>query len=72
MVRRIRFVTPEVAIVDVDTEVRGLANMPRGVTVGRDGVLQTRLLQVFVKRNAEWWIEAYHNVDVKVRSEVLN
>lgn len=72
MVRRIRFVTREVAIVDVDTEVRGVANMPPGVTVGRNGVLRTRLLQVFVKRNREWWIEAYHNVDVKVRSELLN
>lgn len=69
MVRRIRFVTADVAIVDVHTEVRGLANMPAGVTVGRDGVLRTRLLQVFVKRNGEWWIEAYHNVEVKVRSD---
>jgi len=71
-VRRIRFVTSEVAIVDVDTEVRGFSKMPPGVTVGSDGVLRTRLLQVFVKRGDEWWIEAYHNVDVKARSEVLN
>ena len=71
-VEMVRGITAEVAIVDVDTEVRGLANMPPGVTVGRDGMLRTRLLQVFVKRNGEWWIEAYHNVDVKDRSEVLN
>jgi len=71
-VRRIRFVTSEVAIVDVDTEVRGFSKMPPGVTIGSDGVLRTRLLQVFVKRGDEWWIEAYHNVDVKARSEVLN
>jgi len=69
MVRRIRFVTADVAIVDVNTEVRGLANMPAGVTVGRDSVLRNRLLQVLVKRNGEWWIEAYHNVEVKVRSD---
>ena len=64
-IRCIRFVTPEVAIVDVDTEVRGFGKLPAGVT-SRDGVLRTRLLQVFVRRNGEWWIEAYHNVDVKV------
>jgi len=55
MVRRIRFVTADVAIVDVNTEVRGLANMPAGVTVGRDGVLRTRLLQVFVKPGPPLW-----------------
>lgn len=30
-----------------------------------DGVLHTRLQQVLVKRKGLWWIEAYHNVDVK-------
>ena len=67
-IRRIRFVTPDVAIVDVDTEVRGFARMPPGVPAPADGVLRTRLLQVFVKRSGEWWIETYHNVDVKAQS----
>ena len=64
-IRRIRFVTPDVAIVDVDTEVHGIKAMPAGVTLGTDGVLRTRLQQVFVKRDGAWWIEAYHNVDLK-------
>ncbi len=66
-VRRIRFVTPDVAVVDVDTEVRGFGKMPIGVTIPADGVLRTRLQQVLVKRRSAWWIEAYHNVDLKVQ-----
>jgi len=64
-IRNIRFVTHQVAIVDVDTEVTGFGKIPPGVTIQSDGVLRTRLQQVFVKYGAEWWIEAYHNVDVK-------
>jgi|SRR5215467_2602738 len=65
-VRHIRFVTRDVAIVEVDTEVTGFGKIPSGVTIQSDGVLRTRLQQVFVKYGGEWWIEAYHNVDVKV------
>lgn len=64
-VRRVRFVTPDVALVDVDTEVAGIRAMPPGVSLPADGILRTRLLQVFVKRRGAWWIEAYHNVDLK-------
>jgi hypothetical protein len=28
-------------------------------------VVKTQLMEVFVRRNGRWWIEAYHNVDVK-------
>jgi uncharacterized protein (TIGR02246 family) len=64
--QRLRFVTPDVAIVDVDSEVRGFAGLPPAVKPFPDGTLRTRLLQVLVKRDGEWWIEAYHNVDAKV------
>lgn len=64
-VHRIRFVTPDVAIVDIDNEVRGVKTMPAGITVPPDGVVKTQLMQVLVRRQQRWWIEAYHNVDVK-------
>jgi uncharacterized protein (TIGR02246 family) len=64
-VGRVRFVTPDVAIVDIDNEVRGVTEMPDGITVPPDGVIATQLMQVFVRRDDRWWIEAYHNVDVK-------
>ena len=64
-IRRIRFVTPDVAIVDVDNEVRGVKAMPPGIAVPADGVVKTQLMEVFARRGGRWWIEAYHNVDTK-------
>ena len=64
-IRRVRFVTPDVAIVDIDNEVRGVRSMPGGIAVPPDGVVKTQLMEVFVRRDGQWWIEAYHNVDVK-------
>jgi uncharacterized protein (TIGR02246 family) len=64
-VRRIRFLVPDVAIVDIDNEVRGVTAMPGGIAVPKDGVIKTQLMEVFVRRDGQWWIEAYHNVDVK-------
>lgn len=64
-VHRIRFITPDVAIVDIDNEVRGVKVMPAGIPVPADGILKTQLMEVFVRRSGRWWIEAYHNVDTK-------
>jgi uncharacterized protein (TIGR02246 family) len=64
-IKRIRFVTPDVAIVDIDNEVRGVKAMPAGIVVPPDGIVRTQLMEVFVRRGGQWWIEAYHNVDVK-------
>lgn len=66
-VRAIRFVTPDVAIVDIDNEVRGVTMMPAGVPVPSDGIIRTQLMQVFVRRGDRWVVEAFHNVDVKPR-----
>ena len=65
VIRHIRFVTPDVAIVDIDNEVRGVTAMPGSIVVPSDGVVKTQLMEVFVRREARWWVEAYHNVDVK-------
>ena len=65
VVRRIRFVTADVAIVDIDNEVHGVTSMPGGIAVPKDGVVKTQLMEVFVRRQGQWWIEAYHNVDTK-------
>ena len=64
-IRRIRFVTPDVAIVDIDNQVRGVKTMPDGIVVPPDGIVKTQLMEVFVRRGDRWWIEAYHNVDTK-------
>lgn len=64
-IRRIRFIAPDVALVDIDNEVRNVTKMPGGIVVPPDGVIRTQLMEVFVRRDQRWWIEAYHNVDVK-------
>ena len=64
VIRRIRFVTPDVAVVDVANEVHGVTAMPAGMDVPPDGVVRTELMQVFVSRNGKWTIEAYHNVPI--------
>lgn len=64
-VKRLRFVTPDVAVVDIDNEVRGVRTLPSGLPVPADGTVRTQLMQVFVKRDGKWLVEAYHNVDVK-------
>ena len=50
-VRRIRFITPDVAIVDIDNEVPGVKAMPAGIAVPSDDVIRTQLMQVLVRRN---------------------
>jgi uncharacterized protein (TIGR02246 family) len=67
-VRSIRFVTPDVAIVDIDNELHGVKAMPTGIAVPPDGIVKTQLMEVFVRRDGRWWVEAYHNVDLKRRS----
>jgi uncharacterized protein (TIGR02246 family) len=68
MVRRIRFVTADVAIVDIDNQVQGVRAMPPGVALPPDGVVRTQLMEVFVRRDGRWQVEAYHNVDLKPRA----
>jgi uncharacterized protein (TIGR02246 family) len=64
-VRRIRLVAPTVAVVEVDCTVRGVRQAPPGVALHSNGTLRTRALQLFVERDGDWWVEVYHNVDVK-------
>jgi uncharacterized protein (TIGR02246 family) len=64
-VSKIHFVRPDVAIVDISTELSEFQGMPPGVTSTANGKLRTRLQEVFVKDKSEWSIASYHNVDVK-------
>ena len=63
----LKFVRPDVAVVEVLTSVAGVvaAQLAPGTAGDATGRLRTRLLQVVVKQGAEWKVVAYHNVDVK-------
>jgi uncharacterized protein (TIGR02246 family) len=61
----LKFVRPDVAIVEVLTSVTGIQKLSPGTNTDDKGRLRTRLLQVMVKDRGEWKIAAYHNTDVK-------
>jgi uncharacterized protein (TIGR02246 family) len=63
----LKFVRPDVAVVEVLTSVAGAvsAQLAQGTSADATGRLRTRLLQVVVKERGEWKVIAYHNVDVK-------
>ncbi len=63
-VAHLRFLRPDVAAVDTQAAVSGLARLPPGMQ-SPDGALHTRLLQVFTRDRGAWGIAAYHNVDLK-------
>ena len=70
-VRRVRFLRPDVAIVEIDTEVSGFRKLPPVVYVDAEKVLRTRLQQVMAKTGTNWMVAAFHNVDVKTPPETL-
>ncbi len=61
----LKFVRPDVAVVEVLTSVTGIQKLFPGTNTDDKGRLRTRLLQVVVKDGGEWRITAYHNTDVK-------
>jgi uncharacterized protein (TIGR02246 family) len=63
-IAKLRFVRPDVAIVDISGEMTGFAKVPAGLPVGSDGILRFKLLEVLIKEKGKWWITEYHNVAV--------
>jgi uncharacterized protein (TIGR02246 family) len=61
----LKFVRPDVAIVETVQTVTGFQKLLPGTSADAKGRLRTRLLQVLVKDGGAWKIAAYHNIDVK-------
>jgi uncharacterized protein (TIGR02246 family) len=61
-ITKLRFVRPDVAVVDVAGELSGFQKVYPGLPVGKDGVLRNSLALVLVKENGVWWITEFHNV----------
>ena len=59
--RKLRFVRPDVAIIDLDVAYADFQTWPPGVQPTSDG-LHASLLMVLVGAGGDWWIAAYHNV----------
>ena len=62
VIKVLRFVAANVAVVDIDVAILGCALRPPGVQVGQDGTLHTCLMMVLIKEADVWTIAAYHNV----------
>jgi uncharacterized protein (TIGR02246 family) len=62
----LRFLTSDVAICETLTWVSHFVNgAPPDLHLDTKGRLRTRLLQVLAKRNGEWQIVVYHNIDIE-------
>ena len=65
-IRESRFVSENVCILQIETEMKDYKGLPPGVKASQDQILRTSMLQVLLKVNDEWKVLAFHNVDVKV------
>jgi hypothetical protein len=61
----LKFVRPDVAVVETLTAVLGIQKPMPGMSVNDKGILRSRLLQVIVKNSGEWQVVAFHNTDVR-------
>jgi hypothetical protein len=61
----LKFVRPDVAIVETLTAVIGIQKPSPGMSTDDKGRLRSRLLQIMVKDGGEWKIVTYHNTDVR-------
>ena len=61
----LKFVRPDVAVVETLTAVTGIQKPSPGMSLDTKGRLRSRLLQVMVKDGGEWKIVTYHNTDVR-------
>ncbi len=61
---KIKFVRPDVAVVDIDGVLTGATRLPPGVTAGEDGAVHVKLQEVMTKEQAGWTVVAFHNVAV--------
>ena len=63
-IRRISFLRPDVAVVDIDGVLSGATRLPPGLKPAEDGTLHVKLQEVMTRENGQWWIAAFHNVAV--------
>ncbi|MGD0414131.1 MAG: SgcJ/EcaC family oxidoreductase [Terriglobales bacterium] len=61
----LKFVRPDVAIVETLTAVIGIQKPSPGMSMDEKGRLRSRLLQIMVKDGGEWKIVTFHNTDVR-------
>ena len=64
VIGKIKFLRPDVAVVDIDGVLTGATRLPPGLKADGDGGLHVKLQEVMTKEKGTWWISAFHNVAV--------
>ncbi len=62
VVRKLRLIRPDVAVVDIDARVSGMPTPPPGASNGPGGEVRISQMLVLVEEDDRWWITAQHNV----------
>jgi uncharacterized protein (TIGR02246 family) len=63
-IRQFKWLTPDIALVETDYEITGLIDGSLRVGATPDGVLNTRMTYVAVRRNKHWCFVAAQNTQV--------
>ena len=63
-IEHLSFPGTDVAVVEMAVRLSGASGMPPGIAAAADGVLRTRLLEVFERRGGVWTLIACHNTAV--------
>jgi uncharacterized protein (TIGR02246 family) len=61
---KIKFLRPDVAVVDIDGILSGASQLPPGLKPLEDGAMHVKLQEVMTKESGAWMIAAFHNVAV--------
>jgi uncharacterized protein (TIGR02246 family) len=64
-IRTLKFVTPDVVIVEAELALSGYKSLPPGIQADADGTLYTELEEVFANQLGGWQVVSFHNVDRK-------
>ena len=54
----------DVVVAEVLLRLVGASGMPTGIAASSDGVLRTRLVEIFERRDGRWVLVTYHNTVV--------
>ena len=63
-VSKVKFVRPDVAVVDVESVLTGYQELPPGIKPAADGAVHTALQMVLTKESDGWTIASFHNVAI--------
>lgn len=68
-IERLRGLGAETAVAELRTRLTGVQSAPPGIHLAADGLLHTRMIEVFVRRGTRWRIAVCHNTAIAPGAE---